>query len=460
VVVPDDDSAIEDMDLVAGWLVLFLRQAGRQQVAALPLDPRGMPAAVSPLEHGATGAGSALQQQPLQTLQLPAARLPSWALSITAGANADHASHSIRLLLSSPVHPERAFDWDLSSQQLVERHGQPCASAEEHLAPNQPGAIDSDASVYPSGSGPAPAVAAWAEKDYGWQQLTARSADGVAVPLTVACSANLLAGPPTPRPCLLVVYGAYGHCLPTDFMAERAPLLRRGWVLALAHVRGGGELGRRWHAAGRGARKAAGVADLEACLDCLVAKGGCSQLGGGSRVPARMLQPRDAAVLLCMCEGPSAGTPFAGFTSPGLVALQAHSAGGVAAGALLNRRAADVGAALLEAPFLDVLSAMCRPELPLTVAEYEEWGDPRCREEMEQVDAGQVHGWGGGGGAHPTCGAVHCGCMWTRTDLVAHGRCMCLPHLRLAFAADSGSVPLSECPSSQLPADAADLLAA
>lgn len=74
-----------------------------------------------------------------------------------------------------------------------------------------------------------------------------------------------------------------------------------------------------------------------------------------------------------------------GWTAPGLVALEAHSAGGLTAGALLNRRAGDLGAALLEAPFVDVLTAMSDASLPLTVHEYEEWGDPRQPDAFERV---------------------------------------------------------------------------
>lgn len=76
------------------------------------------------------------------------------------------------------------------------------------------------------------------------------------------------------------------------------------------------------------------------------------------------------------------------------MALEAHSAGGLTAGALLNRRPGAIGAALLEAPFVDVLSAMCQQELPLTVHEYEEWGDPSVSSQFEQV--WQVGWWRSG----------------------------------------------------------------
>lgn len=241
--------ATEDMDMARHHLVLYQRRQGRQQVAALPLHD-GLPA-----------ASAALQTAPL----------PGWALSVAAGANADLDSDRLRLMLSSPVHPEVAYEWHLSSGQLEARQVPPALAADA-----------------PPASGPGAG-------ELGWRQLWATSHDGTAVPLTVAHAAGSsssstggseapLPPPSDPRPCLLVVYGAYGHCLPTDFLAERLPLLRRGWVLALAHVRGGGELGRRWHAGGRGAHKANSAADLEACLDLLVSTGGwvlCGSVGEG-----------------------------------------------------------------------------------------------------------------------------------------------------------------------------------
>ncbi|KAL4425735.1 hypothetical protein ABPG75_009751 [Micractinium tetrahymenae] len=401
-------TAIEDMDMTRHWLVLYQRVQGRQQVATLPLRD-GLPAvgaaqteryagaaagagmqlaagaavaaragmqlaAAGAAALGAEAAGAAAQhspeapgqqeqqQQPSPPL-LCTAPLPSWALSVVAGANADFDSPTLRLMLSSPVHHEATFDWQLGSQTLVRRAGGP-AAAPASTARQRQG----------SSMGAAAAGGSSRDAELTWQRLWATSADGTAVPLTVAHRADLVTqrsggsdsggaepgssssssmggggGSPRPvahKPCLLVVYGAYGHCLPTDFAPERLPLLRSGWVLALAHVRGGGELGRRWHAAGRGAAKASSIADLEACLDHLFA---------------------------------------AGYTRPSLVALEAHSAGGLTAGALLNRRPADLGAALLEAPFVDVLSAMCQPELPLTVHEYEEWGNPQEAQQQEQI---------------------------------------------------------------------------
>lgn len=122
----------------------------------------------------------------------------------------------------------------------------------------------------------------------------------------------------------------------------------------------------------------------------------------------------------------------AGYTRPGLVALEAHSAGGLAAGGLLNRRPADIGAALLEAPFVDVLSAMSRPELPLTVAEFEEWGDPAAgAEAFEQVQLG----WNG----RLSAGCSRC-VGPPRLDSVSS----CAPH-PLPNCRCAGSAPIRAC---------------
>lgn len=273
-VVPEEEGvATEDMDMSRGWLALYQRRQGRQAVAALPLRdglPAAGPAAAAAAQQHGAPAGPRLQLAPL----------PAWALSVVAGANADFESERLRLMLSSPVHPEAAFDWRLGSAALEPA---PTAAAAAGAAASAGAAAASygretaGAPAAPAAPAAAPAARGSAQQppELGWRQLWATSRDGTRVPLTVACAApgGIAAPPPHPRPCLLVVYGAYGHCLPTEYAPERLPLLHRGWVLALAHVRGGGELGRRWHAGGRGAAKACSADDLEACLDALLAQG-------------------------------------------------------------------------------------------------------------------------------------------------------------------------------------------
>ncbi|KAK9845992.1 hypothetical protein WJX81_007901 [Elliptochloris bilobata] len=142
---------------------------------------------------------------------------------------------------------------------------------------------------------------------------------------------------PGPSPALLAVYGAYGLPLDVAYRPEYASLLERGWTLAWAHVRGGCELGRAWHAAATRGAKVLSVTDLETCADWLVA---------------------------------------AGLAAPGRVALVAESAGGLAAGAALVRRPGRYGAAVLQAPLVDALTTMLDSGLPLTAHERDELGDP------------------------------------------------------------------------------------
>ncbi|KAJ2783284.1 hypothetical protein H4R18_001803 [Coemansia javaensis] len=157
------------------------------------------------------------------------------------------------------------------------------------------------------------------------------------VPLTLVHheSVDLSTAPPT----LVRVYGAYGVSLEPEFRLEDVPLLRRGWAIALAHVRGGGELGREWYAAGRGRNKINTVTDLLSC--------------------ARLLLDR-------------------GWAAPERLAVTGVSAGGLAAGAALNMAPECFRAATLHVPFLDPLTAMLSPDLPLTGVETAEWGDPRA----------------------------------------------------------------------------------
>ncbi|KAL0053370.1 hypothetical protein WJX82_004848 [Trebouxia sp. C0006] len=250
--------------------------------------------------------------QAAQQPQLTTLSFPSWALSIQPGANPDHHTRTVRLHVASPVHPQHVYDYHLDTGQLQ-------LLGAEQLHGHDP-------------------------EQYVCQVQYVKAADGTQVPLTVLHKKGMpLNGS---HPALLTVYGAYGISLETGFEPERLVLLDRGWVIALAHVRGGGELGRRWHAAGRSLHKMNSLTDLEACLDHLLQQG---------------------------------------YSRKGLVGVQAASAGGLLVGALLNRRPHDLLAAILRVPFVDFLTSMTQPELPLTVHEYGEWGDPADPAVLQQM---------------------------------------------------------------------------
>jgi protease II len=298
---PPAGEALEDLDAFDAGLVLHERVNGLPQVRYLP----------GPWLDGKKDAP--------QPTTLP---LPPWALSVTGGANADFNGGIVRLQLSSPVHPDLPVDWDLKKGDWVPPRT-PDALPPQGLAGHSPADYE--------------CVRVWASKDDSFPPEKNDSCK-VKVPVTLVRQrrdARALG----PGPCLVVVYGAYGHSLPVDFLPERLPLLRRGWTVALVHARGGGELGREWHAAGRGAFKKENTAkDVLMAVDWLIEKG---------------------------------------VTKEGLVAVEASSAGAVAAAGAMNARPGVFGAALLESPFVDVVSAMIDPDLPLTQHEYDEFGDPR-----------------------------------------------------------------------------------
>jgi oligopeptidase B len=140
------------------------------------------------------------------------------------------------------------------------------------------------------------------------------------------------------RPCLLLGYGAYGSSYEAGFQSHFLSLLDRGFVVAIAHVRGGDDMGRRWYQEGKLLRKRNTFTDFIAAAEYLIAEG---------------------------------------YTSADRLAINGASAGGMLMGAVTNLRPELFRVVVAEVPFLDVVNTMLDPSLPLTVIEYEEWGDPR-----------------------------------------------------------------------------------
>jgi oligopeptidase B len=173
---------------------------------------------------------------------------------------------------------------------------------------------------------------------YRSERLYASAEDGTRVPVSLVARAD------APRdgtsPMLLVGYGAYGIAYPASFSSSRLSLLDRGVTVAIAHVRGGGELGKRWHDAGRLLEKRHTFTDFIAVTEALI--------GWGYTASDRLL-------------------------------IEGGSAGGLLIGAVLNLRPDLYHAAELRVPFVDVINTMLDESLPLTVGEFEEWGNPKER---------------------------------------------------------------------------------
>ena len=177
------------------------------------------------------------------------------------------------------------------------------------------------------------------------RRLWATSSDGEQVPVSVVMRADLA---DQPLPTLLYGYGAYGEALDPWFSIARLELLERGAAFAVAHVRGGGERGEPWYLNGKMAHKENSFNDFLAAREALVEQG----VSDAQRVAA-----------------------------------YGASAGGLLVGTCINRAPEKFCAALLDVPFLDVLRTMQNPELPLTTAEYSEWGNPEEPEVAERIAA-------------------------------------------------------------------------
>ncbi|MEE8601997.1 S9 family peptidase [Euzebya tangerina] len=171
---------------------------------------------------------------------------------------------------------------------------------------------------------------------YVAERLWATAEDGTRVPVDVVRHTD------TPvdgtAPCLLYGYGSYEISIPTAFSVVRLSLLDRGVIFALAHPRGGGEGGRRWYTGGKLLNKRNTFTDTLAVADHLV---------------------------------------DTGWSHPDRLGIRGGSAGGLLVGACMTMRPGRFAAVVADVPFVDIVTTMSDPTLPLTVTEWEEWGDPR-----------------------------------------------------------------------------------
>ena len=175
--------------------------------------------------------------------------------------------------------------------------------------------------------------------NYRAERLWATAQDGTEVPISLVYKQGSLdAGAAR---MLLVGYGSYGYPYPTTFSHARVSLLDRGFVYAIAHIRGGGELGKPWHDQGRMDHKMNSFTDFIAVAEHLIGEG---------------------------------------YTTSPQLAIEGGSAGGLLMGAVSNLRPNLFGAVVSLVPFVDVLNTMLDDSLPLTVGEYEEWGNPNERD--------------------------------------------------------------------------------
>ena len=274
---------LEGIDVFDSHVVSYERDAGETAIRIHPLDeqdPWGQP-----LDSG-------------WLVPHPESPSTSW-----GGANPEPSSKTLRFEYSSLVTPHCVLDLDLGTHAIVERKRQ--------------------------------AVRGYESKDYVTERLWANAIDGTRVPMSVVRRQDApLDGS---APCLLYGYGSYEISIDPVFSSTRLSLLDRGFVFAIAHVRGGGELGRHWYEQGKMLSKPNTFTDFVSCAQHLV----------------------DTR-----------------WTSPDRLVARGGSAGGLLMGAVANIAPDLFRAIVAEVPFVDCLTTILDETLPLTVIEWEEWGNP------------------------------------------------------------------------------------
>ncbi|HQR27320.1 MAG TPA: S9 family peptidase [Nocardioides sp.] len=278
--VPHDPAVrLEDVDAFATHLVVHQRSEGLTRLRVLELDETGV-------------AADRLVE------------LDREICTIGAGANPSFHQPTVRLGYTTLAVPASVYDYDVRGRTLTLLRRTPVL-----------GGFDPD--------------------DYEEHRLWATADDGEQVAISVVCRA----GAPTggPLPLLLYGYGAYEMSMDPYFSVPRLSLLDRGGAFAIAHVRGGGEMGRRWYDQGKQLSKKNSFSDFLACARHLV---------------------------------------DTGWTAPDRLVAEGGSAGGLLVGAAVNLAPELFAGVAASVPFVDALTSMLDHTLPLTVTEYDEWGNP------------------------------------------------------------------------------------
>ncbi len=278
---------IVGVDAFAGALVVSLRRNGLAGLRIMPLD---------------AGADFDLEfPEPIYTAEI--------------GPNYEFETSSFRLSYRSLITPDSVYDCDFATGALTLRKQRPVL--------------------------PGPDGRAYDPAEYEQAREWAMADDGTRVPMSVVRRRNVaLDGT---APIYLYGYGSYEASIDPSFSVARLSLLDRGVVFVIAHVRGGGEMGRRWYLDGKLFAKKNTFTDFIACARHLVS---------------------------------------VGWTTPDRIVAHGRSAGGLLMGAIYNMGPDAFGGVVAGVPFVDALTSMLDPSLPLTALEWDEWGNPIADPEM------------------------------------------------------------------------------
>ena len=270
------------VEAFASHAVVSLRRDGLTALRVLPRDPA--------LTSGFGPAHDLAFDEPLY--------------AVGTGNNPEYDSPALQIEFESMVTPKTISDYDFATGELTVLKTQPVLGGYEPT-------------------------------DYTQRRLWATAADGTQVPISLVHRRDVTADGTAPG--LIYGYGAYEISIDPYFSVARLSLLDRGFVYAIAHVRGGGEMGRNWYDTGKMEHKMNTFTDFVACADHLVSSG---------------------------------------WVAPDRLVAEGGSAGGLLMGAVANLAPGRFRAIHAAVPFVDALTTILDPSLPLTVPEWEEWGDP------------------------------------------------------------------------------------
>jgi oligopeptidase B len=286
-----DDTLVEDVDVFDSFLVLSVRNGGLAKLCIVPW--------------------SAQLQQPAAAEFFIDSHEPAFTASISVNLELD--SEVLRYAYSSLSTPTTIYDYNMRTRQQV--------------------LLKRD-----------PVLGAFSPQDYVTEFLWVAARDGERIPVSLVYRKGFVKN--GSAPLLQYAYGAYGLSMDPAFSSARLSLLDRGFVFAIAHVRGGQEMGRHWYDAGRLLSKINSFRDFIDVTRALVARG----YGAKDRVFA-----------------------------------MGGSAGGLLMGAIANLSPADYRGIVAQVPFVDVVTTMLDDSIPLTTNEYDEWGDPRQRRDHDYM---------------------------------------------------------------------------
>jgi oligopeptidase B len=229
---------------------------------------------------------------------------PEPTYEVEEGTNPEFHTHTLRFNYTSLITPNSVFDYDLKT-----RHRELKKET--------------------------PVLGGYDRTQYVSERREAIAPDGTSIPLSLVYRKGTQRN--GTNPLLMAGYGSYGYSYPDSFSSNRLSLLDRGVVLAIAHIRGGAELGRKWYEDGKFLNKKNTFTDFIACAEYLVKEA---------------------------------------WTSPDQLAIVGGSAGGLLMGAVTNLRPELFKAVIAHVPFVDVVTTILDESLPLSVMEWEEWGNP------------------------------------------------------------------------------------